>query len=386
MSLTRRQALRFCGIAGLGLLMEGCAAIPANISRPSRAGLYVTASGVGDKSKGDFRVSGLHPDGSVVFDLPLPGRGHGSAIRHAQGRSCGNQAVIFSRRPGNFAIVVNLDVGAEHRSLTPPADRYFYGHGVFSADGAWLYTTENDLATNQGVIGVWNASSGYRRVREFPSYGIGPHELILLSDNRTLAIANGGIWTDPDTGRHGLNIPTMNPSLAYVDSSTGTLIEQHGFTDPRQRKLSIRHLSANEAGTVCLALQDQGPRHDQLPLVAFHVRGEKDLTFAETPSRTTRRLRGYMGSASMDSSGGIAAVSAPRGGVVTFWNVATRKYVSEVRVPDGCGVAATTTPGAFLVTSGAGDVVLYNVISGHRTSVASPLNTERHWDNHLAAV
>jgi hypothetical protein len=56
------------------------------------------------------------------------------------------------------------------------------------------------------VIGVRDASAGYRHIGELPSHGIGPHDLALLSDERTLVVANGGIRTHPDRRREELNL------------------------------------------------------------------------------------------------------------------------------------------------------------------------------------
>jgi hypothetical protein len=58
----------------------------------------------------------------------------------------------------------------------------------------------------EGVIGVWDVDNNYRRGNKFKSCGIGPHELIMPDDGRTLAVANGGMLTHPDTGLRKLNI------------------------------------------------------------------------------------------------------------------------------------------------------------------------------------
>ena len=67
----------------------------------------------------------------------LPGRGHGIATSPKQ-----REAIIFARRPG--AMVIDLQAGIFQTKITPPSDRHFYGHGVFSPDGLWLFTTENN--------------------------------------------------------------------------------------------------------------------------------------------------------------------------------------------------------------------------------------------------
>ena len=221
----------------------------------------------------------------------------------------------------------------------------------------------------KGVIGVWDVNNNYRRVNEFKSFGIGPRELIIPGDGRTLAVANGGMLTHPDTGRRKLNILTMNPSLVYLNSENGRLLEQYTFEQRRHQKLSIRHLSTNHTGTICIALQDLGPWRDQIPLVAFHRRGNTKLELAEAPLKTTCQLRGYMGSVTIDRSGKIAAVSAPRGGVITFWDMDTYNFLTEIDLRDGCGIAATNKDGKFLITAGSGKIIFFDALTKQKNKL-----------------
>ncbi len=383
MIFSRRDTLKALGSAALGAIASKGYAAPGPSGNASGPSLYLAAN---DGPDGVCRVAGLAPDGSAAFELPLPKRGHGFAIR-PRGKDNGNrQAVAFARRPGDFAIVIDLVTGKEVSRLEAPKQRHFYGHGTFSRDGGLLYTAENDYNNERGRIGVWNAANGYRRLGDFPSFGIGPHELILMPDGKTLAIANGGILTHPDTGRGKLNIPTMMPSLAYIDAGNGTLRARHGFTDPRLRKLSIRHLAATRDGTLCIALQDQGPWRDSMPLVAFHRQQYSELVLGQAPDKIARRLRGYMGAVALDSSSTVAAVSAPRGGLVTFWNMVGWQYLGAQPFADSCGVAAADGAGRFYATSGQGGAMLFDAFTKQQHTVATPFNLVRQWDNHLAAI
>ena len=93
-------------------------------------------------------------------------------------------------------------------------DRHFFGHGVFSADGKLLYTTENDYDGARGVIGVRDATDGYQQIGEFPAHGMEPHDIQLLADGRTMVIANGGIRTHPDSARRAE--PSRHAALARL--------------------------------------------------------------------------------------------------------------------------------------------------------------------------
>lgn len=83
---------------------------------------------------------------------------------------------------------------------------------MFSADGGTLFTTENRYATGKGRIGVWDAADGFRRIGEFASGGIGPHDVKQMGD--ALIAANDGVRTHPDSGRQQLNRETMCSNLS----------------------------------------------------------------------------------------------------------------------------------------------------------------------------
>src|SRR5690606_25223539 len=176
--------------------------------------------------------------------------------------------------PGFFALAFSLRDGALLGSLALPADRHFFGHGVFSADGSRLFATENDFDQGRGVIGIYDERPGaqWQRLGEFDTGGIGPHEMVLLPDQRTLCVANGGLLTHPDYDKTPLNLSTMRPSLAYLDAQDGRLLGN--VTLPAELfQLSIRHLAVDHAGAVWFACQHQGPASEQPQLVGRHRPG-----------------------------------------------------------------------------------------------------------------
>ncbi len=164
---------------------------------------------------GTYSVVVLTLDGAVLRELPLEGRGHDIALDRASG-----QAVVFARRPGSFALAFDIQDRREPVLFTTPANRHFYGHGVFSRDGRLLYATEHDNETRAGLIGIYDATGGYKRIGEVPTYGIGPHEVILLADGKTLAVANGGIETHVESGSRGARSSTSIPCSLRSPSST----------------------------------------------------------------------------------------------------------------------------------------------------------------------
>ena len=372
MAIERRAALR--------LLAGGVAVtlIPSFGAKATECDTRLYLSARADAS-GGYRVSGFLADGAKFFDLPLPGRGHAFAVRPGA-----RAAVHFARRPGCFALVVDLARGTVVQTVETSASRRYYGHGVFSHDGRLLYATENDFDGERGVIGVYDAEDDYRRVGEMPSHGIGPHEIALFSDGETIVVANGGIATHPDLPRVKLNLPTMAPSLCHIDRQRGTLLREQRL-DPALHRLSIRHLAVGPADTVAVALQYEGPSHHLVPLVGLQRSGGA-LRLLQGPRAVLRAMKNYCGSICFDPSGQTIAVSAPRGGLVTFWDVDAGHHLSSARVSDGCGVAPGARPGEFLASSGRGGMVVIDARSGATRPLAVDGLESSLWDNHLVAV
>jgi hypothetical protein len=317
----------------------------------------------------------LDARGHDAATLALPDRGHSFAIDAARAR-----AVAFGRQPGFFAEAFGLEDCAAQGTLALPPDRHFFGHGVFSRDGALLFATENDFDAGRGVLGVYDAGSDgqWRRLDEIDTGGIGPHEVVLLNDGTTLCVANGGLLTHPDFGKTTLNLSTMRPSLAYIDAASGRLLEVARLP-AGLFQLSIRHLAVDAAGTTWFACQHQGPSTEQPLLLGRHRRGTEPGLVA-MPAAALRDLRNYIGSIAIDAERGIVAASSPVGGTVAFWDVASGQWLGSTRHPDGCGIAVLEH-GRFLVSDGFGGI---GITGPERREVELlPASREIAWDNHM---
>lgn len=362
-----------------GLLTGAALGLRSSMSAAAEGRLYLAANarpGLG------HRVSGFRASGAAAFDLTLPGRGHSFAIRPDQ-----RIAVIFARRPGRFALAIDLARGAVAAEFATPRDRHFYGHGVYSHNGRYLYASENDFHGERGAIGIYDATRGYRRAGELETHGIGPHEIVLLRDGATLAVANGGILTRPHLPRVNLNVATMAPSLCYVDRRDGRLLQEHRLA-PTLHQLGIRHLAVGPDDTVAVAMQYEGPHGDLVPLAAMHrpTAGNNSLVFLEAPSAVWRAMKQYCGSICFDSSGRILAVSAPRGNQITLWDAASGIHLWSTRLSDSSGVAPGEGPGQFFASSGHGGVTVIDARAGKTTRLEARFIKTRRWDNHLATA
>jgi hypothetical protein len=363
MQIDRRQLI-------VGLAASSAFALLPSAARAAIEPALFAAARKDDR--GNFTAALFSLDGDVK-SVPLPGRGHDIAVRPG-----GDEWVAFARHPGKFGVAVPLG-NREPVWFNCRQDRHFSGHGVFSADGKILYATEYDYDHARGLIGVRDATGGYNQIGEFDAHGMEPHDIALLSDGRTMVIANGGIRTHPDSGNKELNIPDMQPSLIYIDVSTGDLLEEHRLT-PELHQLSIRHLAIAANDVVVFGCQYRGPEAEEPALVGFHRRGRLP-EIVSAPGATQSGLKNYIGSVAADSNGSIVAASAPKGGLVTYWDVATRNFIGSCNLNDGCGLAPTHKQARFLLTSGEGWLATGGA-DGPTNRHASPYQ----WDNHAILV
>lgn len=304
---------------------------------------YVAAARLEDDS---FAIVLLSSEGRILREVPLSARGHDIALHKESGR-----AVAFARRPGTFAAAFETHTAREPFIFNAIEGRHFYGHGAFSADGRLLYVSENDIAAGRGVIGIYDVAAGYKRIGEHQSHGTGPHEIILLGDRRTLAVANGGIDTVPEAGRAMLNLEEMRPNLAFVDAQSGDLLARHELA-PELNRLSIRHIAADAHGAVWFGGQWEGESAETPELIGRAGR-DAPIRLITPPAALGLALKGYIGSVAASGDGSIVAASAPKAGRILYIATESGAVIAESAVADGCGVAGEEGP-AFAVTSGQG--------------------------------
>ncbi|KQN74871.1 MULTISPECIES: DUF1513 domain-containing protein [unclassified Devosia] len=309
--------------------------------------------------------------GDIISTLDLPDRGHDITISREAGRG-----VIFARQPGTFAVVFDPDGQAAPQTLTSIDGRHFFGHGVFSPDGKLLYATESDYEAAQGVVGIYDATNGYRRIGEFPTYGTGPHEMLLMPDGVTFVVANGGIETHPDFGRAELNIETMDPSVVFIDRRDGRLVGQLRL-DAGLHQLSIRHMAIDARSRVWFGCQYKGSPSYAPQLVGYATM-DGDIRLIELPADTILSLRNYVGSVAVSADGSKIGVSSPEGDLLVAIDAEGRQPAVVETLRSGCGLAADGA--GFIATSGMGDMI---GIAGAERPTQS---FDFHFDNHMLRV
>jgi hypothetical protein len=228
-------------------------------------------------------------------------------------------------------------------------------------------TSEVVAQGSAGRIGLWDARD-FRRIGEWDSGGIGPHDIKLMPDGR-LVVANGGIQTDP-SDRTKLNLDTMRPNLSVL---AGGVITDQMELAPEYHQNSIRHL-ALLPDRIAFAMQWEGDTSEPVPLLGLWQPGQAPQLCPAEPALAFA-MKGYAGSIAATPTR-IAVTSAP-GGVVMLFDAAGAPLASHFRA-DLSGIAVRGD--GFVVTDGQGAAWQLDQGFGllEKHSVA--------WDNHLIAI
>lgn len=369
MALSRRELLTG-GVA---------AALPGGLGGEVAFLSAATVPGRGRTASQHLAV-GLNWAGEEAFRIPLHARAHQIAV--APNRQT---AFVAPRRPGTRATVVDLIAGQARIFCDSAEGRHFYGHAVYSADGQYLLATENDYGRGRGVVSVRCAET-LRVEAEFDSGGIGPHQLAWMPDQRTLAVANGGILTHPEQPRRKLNLATMRPNLALIDAASGRLV--HRATGSH-RQASIRHIAIAADGLVLAGMQYEGPPADDVPLLAALPPRQgawpERLEPLAIALPAQRSLKQYVGSVAVDATTARAVATCPRANVATFWDLAAGRCLAQQRFRDCCGVALDAAAQQFVVSNGSGKVLRFDSATFERQAQPAQM-LDLQWDNHLTAV
>ena len=375
-------------------------------------------SGVADLTNNEFAVVGIDSQHQICWQTAMPERVHDILIQPNQESSNASAAynnrtnlhnriarnnsidvAVMGRRPSEWFWVLAADSGKLRYSIKAEANRHFYGHACYSLEGDLLYVTENNTSDFSGVIGIYDVASGYRKIGEFTTEGIGPHEIVMHPDGKTLVIANGGIKTER-ASREELNIDSMQPSLVYLDRHKGKLIQQ---VYPVHNQMSVRHLTMHDDGTVIIGIQFQGERHLNVPMVLTHRLGQSEFTalqMDQTNPNGWHRFHHYIASVSVDSNRNLVCATSPIGGCAAVFDLNSGELIESVDLADCAGVAVypsstghnSTTDKAesptFLVSDGQGALTQIKVnMQTHPFSVkVEKVQQPYAFDNHLNVI
>ncbi|WP_221077402.1 DUF1513 domain-containing protein [Agarivorans albus] len=310
-------------------------------------------------------VAAMNIQGELRYQLALPARGHYVALAKPKQAL----AACVARRPGKYIMLFSPESGEVIQQLSPPQGMHFFGHAVFSEDATQLYVTAGLSASSEGQILVYHQQdSGWSLSEQWSLGGLGPHQLMLLPQQR-LVVAVGGIHTQ---GREKLNLDSMQPALLYLDSRSGKVLQRRELNNPQ---LSIRHLSYSKASdTVWLACQGQNPEQEVTSLIYSH-KGNQLCQALGADADYWALFNQYIGS--IVSSNGKLIASSPRGAKLAVWSEQSRELEQLMQIDDVCGLAASQH--SWFASTGQGQLI-------QPSNKLQRQQTAWQWDNHLSVL
>ena len=352
----------------LGSTLTGCSAVRVGDGESAR---FLSAV---DTPDGQHLIIIANHKGQLLSRLSVAERCHGGCVRPGSA-----QVAVLARRPGREVYIIDSTDGTLLQQLNAGEQHHFYGHGVYSQDGRYLYVTANHFSDGQGQVHVYDAREQYQWVADFPVGGMDPHELRMHPDGNRLIIALGGILTHPDYDRIKLNLDSMRPALVVMNRHTGAIEQRH---EPSHHQLSCHHLDVSPEGIVIAGYQFEGPVWEAPPLIARLDTRSGQFSEIALPAERQIAMKNYVASVAINPASGLAAITAPRGNRVVIVNYVSGEYVQDMELADAAGVLPTAT-GGFLITSGLGGVYHTELPALTLTALNS---ADLRWDNHLTAI
>ncbi len=286
--------------------------------------------------------------------IPLDFLAHGFAV-HPKRR---HEAALFEKR-GPGACYVDLVERRVLAKIAPLTGHAFYGHGAFTRGGDVVLAVETELSTRGGVISVRDGKS-FAPLDRFPTFGVRPHDCVLVDDGRTLAVTNGGgdVASDEEM-----------PCVTFVDIATRKLLERFPVESPRINTGHIAFAGRREFAVVS-APRDGLPEDTTPGGVSLRI-GNGPLSQLLEPREVVSRMVGETLSVWIDKQRGVVATTSPRGGLLVFWRLRDGALVRAIELPNARGVTQTLDARYYAVSHGTSarlalfDVTTLEPLEGH---------------------
>ncbi len=370
--MNRRQALGI--LAALGVLPKaGLGQTPL----PDAGGKSLIGAAWRGPNMGDpYHAGVLAADWAqekltILYSLPLPTRPHGITAEADGG------LLVIGVRPGTWLLRCD-GAGRAMQQLRVDDDNSttrLNGHAATA--GEVLYTTETDLRSGRGRIGVRDRQT-LKKLDEWDTHGIDPHQLILDHQGQ-LFVANGGVPRTLSDKKYDLH--RMDSSLVRLDGRNGRLLRQWRLDDPR---LSLRHLAWSHDpadGDAYLGIALQAEHDEPAARAAAPLLAVLDGDALGIPTRANDGV-GYAGDIAPAYQGGFA-VSSHRAGLVQLWHPgAAQKLTSIITFKEAYALTAWPGPaqdGGLLVATAYGLVRWLPTANARFLAWPESMALDNHW-------
>jgi hypothetical protein len=258
-----------------------------------------------------------------------------------------NIAIVTSRY-ANICSLIDLSKRKIIKTISSSPDYLFFGHAVFSSDGRFLITSENQNKLNYGALVFRDLDKDLKVVREIPTGGRFPHDCHFLDDGKTIVVANqhGLYMKDLYIKAPGSTewIPERVGCVSYIDSLSGKIIRQ---IECGTLELAPVHFSIGDNGIlVCI-----GKSKRYTGLSASFVRVVlPDGHYEDLPVPSSQKHLFIGESLSSAIYQDTVAVTLPKSKTLWFWNYKKKEFLKVMTFKNKVkGVTLTDDKKHFLL-------------------------------------
>lgn len=264
---------------------------------------------------------------------------HGADIHDwAQIPKVRNLVFGFGTRESTLSVVVDLLEGKVTQRIPAYSGHDFYGHGAFSSDGEYLFSTESDLKTKRSKISI-------RRTRDFRVEHLvdlgttGAHQVALNPGGGFFWVAGGDDLKDKYQG-----------FLFRLDEKTGKVIGAHEA--PTEARLDHLYALSNEQCLVSATYPEQNLVKKDLLFLASSA-NESLAPF----SQDSEKLSGF-------SPNGLSVAASPNEqyalsthnlkNEIHLWDLRQRKLIASRYLPEPMGAAFSEQENCVVISQANG--------------------------------
>ncbi len=277
-----------------------------------------------------------------------------------------HSAVAFEK-DGPLGCLVDLRGPSVSKVVLAKPGWNFNGHGVFSADGAFLYDTEYNQANKDESAILVRDGKTFEILGELNSHGYQPHDLRFIHGGTQLVVGHYG------------HIPTaensnLEASITVIDMPSGKLLERIPSSGDNHQ---LCHLAATDDGRIIVSTQnflnkapemknegvhlDQLSHQEKLSLKQQHfpspvmigVLGKNNGKLESFMPKEMESKFTFNFSTAIHDETSVAGVAHISGNYVSFWDLNTGKMLSGTDVKaSATGLTLSKDRQWFIATSG----------------------------------
>jgi uncharacterized protein len=223
----------------------------------------------------------------------------------------------------------------------------FVGHGVYTPDGNILATVaqySNDRGSEAGLGKIYCLNKDLKKLGEFPSFGLEPHDVKLLG--KDLIVFNASIFNDQR------NFSKIDSCISIIDWQNEKLIKHINLEN---KSYSMAHFFAKSTGEI-FGVGGRAKSENQLAPLILKINESKIIADLESIDGNSPFL-----SIQLDRNFKILAATLPGEQKIFFWDLKTGKKIKNIYLKTGVTGLSVTLNNKFFVANGNGGIHLIDI-------------------------